>query len=748
VVNPHKHTLNWHGGRFVRRLILVGALGIMLGGLLVSPLSAKSLDDQAASVASLQPHGQLPQEIPAGFELVGENPTFQLYANRASLAFKVVDKRSGYIWHSNLDERGEDDRLNRTWTAFAQSGISIDYLDPKAVDERASITNSETVIDFRVVQQGFEARITFLEASITLMLQVTLEPTGVRVSVPFETIREDNPDYKLGLLYVYPFFGATRGDAIPGYMFIPDGSGSLIHFAATTKAKNMFYGRYYGADLGMLTALSYDPTINRPYRLSIPVIGMAHIEKKNAYIAIVEEGASYGEIHAHPAGIITNFNFLYNAFVYNESYFQATNRSGAGVTTLQPQTNRFNITLHYRFLTGAESTYVGMAKSYQQYLVESGVLRKWAPTDNDIGIRLEFLGGEKERVLFWHRAIPMTTVSQMDNILADLTIKHPDVVYYGWQPFGASTMPPRTLTLDSNLGSVSQLQSLVSEIETEGGNFYLYLDPQAALRDEGGYSARYDLAMSITNLNLIGFNRNKLNYYLNAEAVRDRYSSLSASVFSNPGMGLALDGIGSMLYSDFKSQHFLNREDAIHLYQNLIAENQGQVAFYRPNDYMFEWMSAYYDIPLGNSGYIYTTQAVPFLQIVLAGYVPQYGAALNFSSNFQEDLLRHADFGVYPSFFLTHEITAKILNTRSSWIYTSAYTQWADEVEQAYQWLNALLGPVKGQTITARESLAPGVFATTYENGKQIIVNFNDTPFTLGALVIKGREALLREVTP
>lgn len=735
-----------------QELILITIIGLFLG-IIASPLKATALEAASPSDPFTTPETvtaarQLYQDIPDSFELVGENDTFQLYANRTTLAFKVVDKRSSYIWHSNLDEKEGSDRLNKTWTAFAQSGISIDYLDAKAVSERASITNSEPAIDFTPTGQGFAASVTFTEAAITIEVKVTLEPDGVRVEVPFESIKEENPEFKLGLLYVYPFFGATRGDTIPGYMFIPDGPGSLIHFASETKAKNMFYGRYYGADLGMTSTLPWDPTINRSFKISIPVIGMVHGEKQNAYLAIVEKGASYGEIHAHPSGIITNFNFLYNAFVYNESYFQATNRSGAGVTTLQPSTNAFDVAIHYRFLTGDDSDYVGMANSYQQYLVDKGVLQKISAPDGDIGIRLEFLGGEKEKVLFWHRLIPMTTVGQMAEILDDLDVKNPEVIYYGWQPLGASSMPPKTLKLDRKLGRTAELRSLIETIAAEGGRFFLYLDPQAALWNEKGYSARHDLAMSITNFNLEGYNRNKVNYYLNLDALGNRYTSLSADVFSELGAGLALDGIGSMLYSDFKNNHFLNRENAIAAYQNLLAEQDGNTAFYMPNDYLFAYMSAYYDMPLITSGYIYTTDTVPFLQIVLAGHVPFYGPALNFSSNIQDDLLRHVDFGVYPSFFLSEEVTAKILNTPSSWIYTSSYAQWGQEIEQAYQWLNALLGPVKGQRIAAREVLEKGVVATTYENGKQIIVNYNDEPFSAGSLVVNGKDAVIREATP
>jgi hypothetical protein len=717
---------------------------LLVLGLVPIPQAVKAQGGLQAS----RPAGQLGQEIPETYELMGENANYQLYANRASLAFKVVDRRSGYIWHSNLDEKIDGDRLNKTWTAFASSGISIDYLDEKTASERLSITNSEPVIQFNPTGQGFEATITFPDPSISLLLRVMLEDAGVSVEIPFDTIQEADPAYKLGQVYVYPFLGYTRDAVTPGYMFIPDGSGSLIRFAETTKATNMYYGRYYGADLGMLVELPYDRAVNRAMHISVPVYGMVHGEKENGYIAIVEKGASYGEIQAHPAGIITNFNFIYNMFVYNQSYFQATNRSGAGVTTLQQKTNAFDIKIHYRFLTGEDSDYVGMARSYQQYLVERGQLKKIADEGDDIGIKLEFLGGEKEKVLFWWRLIPMTTVEQMAAILDALEIKNPDVVYYGWQPLGASSMPPKSLKIDGGLGSLEQLRELVEKVQSEGGNFSLYLNPQAALYQESGYSPRYDLAMSITNVNMIGYNRHTVNYYLNYEAVNQRFSNLNADVTSQLNAGLALDGIGSTLYSDFKAGNFLNREQAIARYRSLMEANPGRKAFYTPNDYMFGLMDAYYDMPLSNNGYIYTSEAVPFLQIVLSGYVPYYGPAMNFSSDPQTDLLRHVEYGVYPSFFLTQEVTGKIINTRSSWLYTSSYQQWGSEINQTYQWLNALLGPFKGQSIISREMLADGVAAVTYENGKQILVNYTDQPFNAGGTVVNAKDAVIREVVP
>jgi hypothetical protein len=722
--------------------ILYGLLILSLGLSLSSAPAAATPPNETAAIKTQT------EDIPENFELVGENNLFELYADQATLAFKVLDKRSGYIWHSNLDEKQDDDRLNRTWTAFALSGISIDFLDMKLNSSRASITSADHTILFTKSSQGFEAVLTFTEPSISMNVNVSLNENGVSVEVPFSSLKEENPEFRIESLYVYPFFGATRVNSTPGYMFVPDGSGTLIRFSETTKAKNQFYGRYYGPDFGMIGFLPYDPFVNRAYRISIPVIGMAHGEKENAFIAIVEKGASYGEFRAHPAGIITNFNFIYNTFIYNQSYFQATSRSGDGVTAFQPATNKFDVTIQYRFLTGEESDYVGMAKSYQKYLVEKGDLNKVAIQNNDIGIRLEFLAGDYERVLLWNRMVPMTTLGQMSEILKGLDIKNPEVIYYGWQPLGSSRMPPKTFKLDKTLGTRADLTSVMQEIQSNGGHLYLYLDPVAAYLDVPGYSTRSDLAMSIMNANIVSYNRNLVNFFRNVDSMKDFYPSISKDVFTDLKAGLALDGIGTNLYSDYKRGNFINREDTIQQYRTLLADNAGEIAFYNPNDYLFRYMQSYLDIPISDSGYIYTTDTVPFLQIVFAGYVPVYGTAFNFSSNFQEDMLRHVDFGVYPSFFLTHEATANILDTTANWIYTSSYEQWSSEVERTYQWINNFLGPVKGQEIIARDELARDVFATTYSNGKTIIVNYSNRPFQSGEILVNGKDAVLSEVQP
>lgn len=684
-------------------------------------------------------------DIPPSYEQVAENDLFRLYVDSATLAFKLLDKRSNYLWHSGLDALAEGDRLNSSWQAFAKSGLSIEYLDDKAVNKRVSVSNSGTSVEATPIEQGISARVTFQEYGITVAVNLQLEADGVRVEVPAGSILEQDPKYRLGLLYLYPFLGATRGSSTPGYMFLPDGAGSLIRYADSTKAQNIFIGRYYGADLGMIGQMPYDPLVNSPYAMSYPVFGMVHGEGENAFLSVVEKGAAYGEIQAHPAGIRTNFNFVHNAFIYAEAYFQKTNRSGAGVTIVQRERNAFDAVVHFRFLTGAEAGYVGMARSYQRYLVEKGMLRK-ADDDfgTDIGIRLEFLGGDKEKVLLWSRFVPMTTVRQITDILAGLNLPDAEVIYYGWQPFGATSMPPTSLALEGSLGSLDDLRALADQISASGGHFSLYLDPQAAYWEESGYSARSEVAMAITNVNLEGYNR-FYNLYFTLDAMRWRYADLTGDLAAHldSRVGLALDGVGWMVFSDHRAGAPFSREAAVGAYQGLLSETPLRLSFYRPNDYVWGMAHAYFDIPLRDNGYVFTSEAVPFLPIVLAGYVPYYGPPLNFSSDSQADLLRHAEYGVYPSYFLTEQPTADMLNTPSAWIYTSSYAQWGDHVRETYRWLNALLGPVRGQEIVDHNMLAEGVFATTYANGMKIVVNYTDQPFARDGITVAPRDAEL-----
>jgi hypothetical protein len=167
-----------------------------------------------------------------------------------------------------------------------------------------------------------------------------------------------------------------------------------------------------------------------------------------------------------------------------------------------------------------------------------------------------------------------------------------------------------------------------------------------------------------------------------------------------------------------------------------------RLSFYSPNDYALKYARNIYDVPVTNSGYVYASDTVPFLQIALSGKINMYSTALNFSSDILFERLRLVDFNVYPSFYLTHDATSKILDTSSNWIYSSAYAQWDDSIASTYMWMDHILSQVKGASILKRQIPQEGISVITYSNSKTIVVNYTSNDIFYEGHQVKAFDAI------
>src|SRR5690625_4971982 len=116
-----------------------------------------------------------------GFEKMAENDLIELYVEEESLALKVVDQRTGYIWNSSLDDI-EDFNLNDTWQLLANSAMTIDYLDEKSNVKTMSLLGNAEKPTIEKVDNGFKATIDFSEIDITVQLQVRLDRKSTRLN--------------------------------------------------------------------------------------------------------------------------------------------------------------------------------------------------------------------------------------------------------------------------------------------------------------------------------------------------------------------------------------------------------------------------------------------------------------------------------------------------------------------------------------------------------------------------------------
>jgi hypothetical protein len=100
------------------------------------------------------------------------------------------------------------------------------------------------------------------------------------------------------------------------------------------------------------------------------------------------------------------------------------------------------------------------------------------------------------------------------------------------------------------------------------------------------------------------------------------------------------------------------------------------------------------------------------------------------------------DFGINPSYVLTHEATYKMRYTLANRFYTTSFADFNEEIVESYHFLNNALSSVLNASIVSRTMLKPGLSEVVYSNGVRIFVNYThhlqsaqigDTLYAIGA---------------
>ena len=131
------------------------------------------------------------------------------------------------------------------------------------------------------------------------------------------------------------------------------------------------------------------------------------------------------------------------------------------------------------------------------------------------------------------------------------------------------------------------------------------------------------------------------------------------------------------------------------------------------------------------------TTDVPFLQLVLHSYINMAGTPINLSDNSQKAALKALEYGMGLHYQVTYEPSFVLKNTNYSQNYASHYEAWLPEMEQQYTAMKPVLEQVQTADMVRHDTLAEDVYATTYDNGCRIIVNYSDVAYTVGDTTVE-----------
>jgi len=702
-----------------------------------------------------------------GFELMFDTDELAVYFELNSFSLIIKNKITGYFWSSRPEFQNTNTDFDNAFTRnFLNSGLWFDYAsikDPSVPPSRVSGSiysiaevrymeffegddeYSALIQPFMIRPTSYAKRrieLTMNEVSDThfsvnvdvkiygfsLDIEIHLVDGAIEVYIPNESIEETGTDWALLAVHVFPYFGATRGTNYPGYVVIPDGVGALVR--TNNLQRQRLQASFYGGDRGYNNqAIS---------SLSIPMFGIIHENNQNGFFAHIIEGAESATLigdfgrRSISHGIGARLN-------YREIYKNVIDRAGNGSNTVTPKLNPLNFRLQYQLLSYDQASYVGMANQYKSYLVDQGILELGNEKDNNqnIPIQLSYIMQDQEPAFVGTSRVQMTSPNQaklMYDYFVNQGLTNQQIILHGWSRDGFVMRAPYRTSVHNQ----SDLKSLIDHVKDDGNS--IYLENQYVVSSELSSQVLYnrDVARNISRLKMV-MNSRSLNgqitevYFL----YPDRSYSFARSdiSFMNDlgASGMALPDLGNTLFSYYDNRNY-TRTDSIAYYQQ-IGELYDSLILSNPNQYMFAYMDGYREMPITNAQFSYYTDLVPLLPILLKGSISYYTPFLNFNALGIDRLLSMVDFGINPSYILTHEATYQMRYTLANRFYTTAFNDFNEEIVSSYHFLNGALSPVLNASIINRVMLKPGLSEVTYDNGVVIFVNYT---YNMQAVVSGG----------
>lgn len=685
-----------------------------------------------------------------GYTLRLESDVLQVWVQNGTSRLRIVDRRSGYVWGCCVDEK--PDGLNKTWYARASALVAIEYYDEEGSEKNAASESSNVELDYEWHDDYFLCAVDMTQQQIRLTVKVALEGDSLRVSVVEDSFEEYGL-CKLKSLYFMPFLGSTLSDEVDGYFFVPDGCGALLRFAKPSDYNSALEGRIYGPDAGIdslntaasLLASRSDDYLTEENVMTLPLYGIVHGEDQNAVLAIVDGGVEQAYIKASVAGVITDYNWLTARFEYRTSYMKPVNKAGTGVYTAQENANDIAPAVEYVFLTGEDANYSSMAVYYREYLQENGSLPE-TQAQEQIPLWLSVLGAEIKKGVLFNTVSMLTTVEDGRNITAQVQaagIHNLQACYYGWQKGGLNGSDYGQTGLYGRLGTTAQLDAWLRAVKDSGGSLRLYYNLGRANEDQ--LSIRSEAALNVSSSYVRYSVANDTLMYPDSYVVKADLVALTLQKLQKkwPEYSLALDNVGDSPYSDYTRGQKMTRLQTMQTMTQMLADADHSVAVFRPSVYQWLYVSDYLDMPLTNSQYLFETDTVPFLQIVLKGAMNCYSPYINLGYYSDSALLKMVEYGVYPSFIVAQAESYELEDTPLEDMFSVNYGDWSDKIVRIYNFMSGALDAVEGQVITEHRMMATGVARVTYDGGTCIYVNYNNEAVTVDGVTVPAMSYLV-----
>ena len=616
------------------------------------------------------------------------------------------------------------------------------------------------------------------------------EDNSLSVRLPSNSIVFDETEYILKSITPLQYFGAADFTN-EGYIFLPDGSGSIIQFEDFQDSNIAMSSSlsFYGNDFcySEISGAHKQP-------LTMPVYGIA--SQKNAdgepcgfgYFAILEEGASMASVNVRYRSKTFREGTIFTTFApYPTDKFDLSDTISVGGTQYYSIVSESKYTGSYitRYvmltdtvtegLTNYSATYMGMAEYYRDYLVKNGTLTKLENVSDDLPLYLEVLGSLEvvEKILTFPVNIskPITTFEDIAEIYRDLgnakqkmldkaaeydalaeaeddnielreyyentaadyrriseeivNIDNVNFKLSGFANGGLYFTYPSKLKWERVLGGkrgFKKLLEIAAENTDSDSNFGIYPDfdfqyiNNTSLFD--GVGKRNTVSRMVDNRyaskqvysSVLGEYDTVYAMLVSADALDRLYNKFVKKYDNYDAKGISVSTLGSDLNSNFDKKNPISRDEAqgyvTSLLDRIANESNYDVMISQGNIYAVKYADHILEVCTDSSYYRYSSYTIPFLGMILHGYVNYAGSALNYSGSPDYDLLRSIENGASIYYLIGYQNTDLMKDDEElNDNYSISYENWFDDIVEKYALINAQIGDLQDFKIVAHEVL-------------------------------------------
>lgn len=744
-----------------RRAACAGAVGVLLLSLAacggrtgdtVSRAVYQEKDIQSVSPAQAARELHVPS---AALKRVAQSGLIELYIDETTYAVAVKETSQNKMWYAlpQQDNGREENRAGVISLEIQQGGkrYFLNSQDHSVAFGTASYELTDTGLKVTYVMAADQETAvkdaksrTAQDIVFDVTVTYTLQDGSFFAQVGCESLAAANGDTRVLKVGLLEYFGAAVKSGADDYLLVPDGSGALVKTAQQAKDNSTLRFAVYGQDAAL-------PAQEHVQHALVPAFGVK--QGTSAFAVLIEQGDALAEISADRAAGETGYHRVGAQFTITPSAQVKTDEGIAQYVAASGYTG--SLRLCYRFLSGDNASYSGMALAMREQLIRDGVLSTRTLEKADgLPLTLNLIGSLPKKDGRLATAHKLATFEQAEDLLVQMKAKginNINLNYHGALTGGYHQKQATDAKLLTSLGGKVRFNNLFESMSTQKMQLFLAADLlstnagspfSAGSRALGIDGEPFSYAKENPFADYAGppsFQRGLRGLDTLARASREFMLNTRKASLS----GYCVSDAGQMLYSNY-NKAFTSRQDAAALLSRQ-SESFGanrKLMVETGNFYMLKNADVVTNLPLTSAiAQDASYETVPFVQMLLHGIADYSGQAINLADDPQTQMLRSIEYGACPSFTWSYQNLEATDGAQED----APAVNYADSLADAaafYGKANQTLADLRGARITRHSMVQKNVYCTEYDSSSLIYVNYGEDEATVNGVAVPARSFL------